>query len=138
MLNMAEAYIAAAAEANKLKRWEDPSSENVPNSRLDDVFHISVGPFNGGARSHAVQPITVEVMLTFWRRGFKDPEKGRRDAIDLAEKIAMTALKYKNHIGNDVKSVILNTIDPQVMREDNDNICRVQMSFTIGLSLGID
>lgn len=138
MLNLAENYIAAAAESQKLKRWDDPNAENVPATKLDGSYHIRVGDFIAGTKSHSTLPITVEITLRFWKSGYKDPEKGRRDAISLAEDIVKVALKYKNYIGNDVKSVILNSIRPEAMRQDNDNVTVVEISFTIGLQLGID
>lgn len=138
MLNVAEAYLIAAAESQGLKLWEDPSKDNVPATKLDSFFHIEVGTFSGGTKTHEVQSLNVDITLTFWRAGHKDPLKGRRDALDIAEGISKVALKYKNHIGNDVKSVILNSITPSNFREDNDNVSKIEMSFTLGLYLGIN
>lgn len=137
MLNIPERYIEAVALQHGLTRWEDPNTENIPVTKLNNVFHINVGTFNGDSKTNHTQPFTVDITLKFWKRGYRNPEESRRAAMDTAEKIAVTALKFNNYVGNDVKNVILNSITPQPMRADNDNITSVEMVFTVLIHLGI-
>lgn len=135
-LNASEKYIEEVAKRTGLKRWEDPSRENIPATKLDESYHLEFGSYVADTMTHCQVGLRQDVTLTFWKRGYKDPEEGRRQAMAIAEKFVVDVLKYKNYIGNDVKSVILNSITPTVLRSDNDNVTQVEISLTMGINLG--
>ena len=138
-LTLVKPYFITQCKAASLKEWPYAFNiENVPNSIIDNSFHVLLNTVDGIKLNQHVQELNCGASVTFWIKGYKDPSSGLDKAIAKSEELLKLCLKPSNRIGTCVKNIILNSVNFDRLADSNDNAIKVTMIFTALTSLAVD
>lgn len=131
-------YFKARCEAVNLVEHDDAFNvDNIPDTIIDDSFHVSFDTFNGIKSNQNDQEIAVPVSVVFFKKGFRYPSEGIDNALIKAEALIKEVQLPANRLGTVIKNI--STLDGQIepITLANDNIIRARISFNVILVLGL-
>lgn len=111
--------------------------DNIPDSILDDSFHVAFNSFLGVKSNQNDQEVSVPVTVVFYKKGFRYPNEGVDSALIKAEALIKEVQSPTNRLGTTIKNVT--TVDGNIepISLANDNIIRVRIVFNVILVLGL-
>lgn len=116
---------------------------NIPKTKLDISYHITLGPLASSPQSDRFILDSFPVIITIFKRGFRDPVLARDTVIQTANCIRLDMINPRNiqdykaaNDGNieDVQSV---SIIPTEIDPTNDNIIKVEIGLNVRLFFGV-
>lgn len=129
-------YFKARCEAVGLSEHDDSFNiDNIPDTIIDDSFHISFDSFNGIKSNQNDQEISVPVSVVFYKKGFRYPSEGIDNALIKAEALIKEAQSTTNRLGTVIKNVTTSDGVVEPITLANDNIVRVKIVFNVTLVL---
>lgn len=129
-------YFKARCEAVGLSEHDDSFNiDNIPDTIIDDSFHVSFDSFNGIKSNQNDQEISVPVSVVFYKKGFRYPSEGIDNALIKAEALIKEAQSTTNRLGTVIKNVTTSDGVVEPITLANDNIVRVKIVFNVTLVL---
>lgn len=132
MISSVLSYARARLAVLGYQEWTDGFNfENIPKTRLDSVFHLTLGDSLGTDIGQDNQ--TIETPFTI--RLFLAPNRNPKALIDQATQIAdiviADLLKASNRLTQTgIKTVWFNTMAIEPIANSNDNGVIIQFNFT--------
>lgn len=124
-------YFEARCRAVGMKKHPDAfNEENIPSSTLDETFHVLLGSFSGVSLNQAHQVITAPVTVSFWLKGYRDPDACIDRAVQKADALIKETLKNSNRLGTIIKNVSFSTMSLSQQNATDDNVVKVTLDFT--------
>jgi len=115
---------------------------NIPKNLLDKSYHITQGPLSG-IRNDDWQEDGAAVILTIFKRAFRDPVIARDTVMQTANCIRLDIIdpknveSYKSANDGNIESVENTSILPLELNENNDNIIKVEIELNVRLFFSI-
>ena len=133
-------YFRARLQNLSLVEWTDAFNfENIPNVKLNNIFHIDTTDFTNVRYSHANLELDIPVIIRTFKKGFRRLSEGYDDAIEKAESILKECCKIGNaKTQTNIKDVKFSSISIDPIADSNDNIFQITNSFVVNLVLDID
>ena len=133
-------YFKARLEALGFTQWADPLNvENIPSHILENSYHIESD--SGSVVSHNQYDMQLEipVVVTIFKKGFRDVEQGFENAITAIENIIKECCKAENaKAQTNIKDVELENYSLQAIDTTNDNVIKCNINFKVILILDVN
>jgi hypothetical protein len=111
--------------------------ENIPKTKLNKSFHISVPSIQGGAINHTHQDTVSGVEVSLFFCGFRNVGLAIDDAILSVETIVKDVCRVSNRT-RDVLNVVFEGAEFNPLNDQDDNSVAVTMSFTAQVVLCVE
>ena len=116
-----------------LKEWKDSfNTDNIPQTKIDDYFHINFGELSSAQADNWIQD-NWTCTVTIWKRGFSDVSSSFDSIIDTANCIRLKVIDPKAILTDNIHSIESNSITPEPIEDSNDNTIKVSLEFNIKL-----
>jgi hypothetical protein len=122
------------------KEWTDALNiENIPNTLIDNYYHINLGTFVSSPQSDQHIVDSGAVTLTIFKRAFNNTSGARDTVLDAAHCIRIDLINPKNvethkvSIDGNIEVVESSSISAIEIDESNDNIIKVEIEFNFRL-----
>ncbi len=127
------ALFRSSMESIGYEEWPDSFDfSNIPQSALDDRFHIEDGSISFAAQHQAFEvnyPLTIRV----FKKGGLSPTQAVDDGLDIADSVLAVVLAPANRFGAGIKGVVINSVLPEPYSASDDNDVIIKLEFTAKL-----
>lgn len=131
-------YFRSRLDGLGFTEWLDGfSTDNIPQTILNQAYHILVESTDGGPINHTHQDTNSRVRVRLFYRGYANPSVALDEALVGVETIVKDVCKVANRTSM-LLNVIFESADYQPLNEDNDNSVLVEMVFTARVILGVE
>lgn len=115
-----------------LKEHLDLSDENIPQTILDEHYHIEYGSSSDSQDDNELQT-SQSVTVKLFKRGFNKPITAMDTIIDKAHEIRRCIISTTATLGDDMLKVESISLTPEPIDETNDNTIKISLEFNIRL-----
>lgn len=137
-LSLIRPYFKARCEAVGLRSVGDAFNvDEVAASIIDMGFHVGFFNSTGIKLNQNDQEIESSVEVTFYLKGFRNPQDGFDKAVVKVEQLIREVEKPENRLGSCLKNVSLDSINIEPYSGDNDNLIKVRTAFDVVTSLNL-
>jgi hypothetical protein len=118
-----------------LRAWDDAFNlENVPESLVDIYFHVAYNDIAVSANTDISIEDSVSVVVTLWKKGFRDPVEAYDQLVDLGLCIRLNCLQPdKIRETDNIKQVESSSVLLEPIEDSNDNIIKLSLTFNARL-----
>ena len=140
-LSNVRGYFRTHFDAESYTEWKDGfNKDDIPNSIINKSYHI-LSPTIVQQNHNQIHLELVETIeTTFTLKGYRTPADAIDDAHteieDLLDRILGHSNRTKSVSG--IKNVVLDNIDIEPYSEDNDNMVRVTMRFSVLVMIDVN
>jgi len=129
-LGLIRPYYRDKMETLGYEEWPDAfNTENIPSTNLNKAYHLGAGPISTIQLDQNSTDVSLEVIVSFFLRGFSDPIEALDDAHTEAQTIIETIMNVADRTTGDVKNIELNSGDFVPLNDTNDNSVLGIVSF---------
>jgi len=118
-----------------LKAWDDAFNiDNVPESLIDTYYHVQYDNIATSTNNDISFEDSVSVVVTLWKKGFRDPISAYDELNDQALCIRLNCLQpSKINATDNIKQVESVSVISEPIEGSNDNIIRISLAFNARL-----
>jgi len=117
-------------EALDFHEWPDAfNTENIPSTVLDRAYHLGAGPITNLSLDQQSSNVSLEVIVSFFIRGFSDPIEALDNAHAEADAIILSVMNVSDRTTGDIKNITLNNGEFEPLNDTNDNSVIGLLSF---------
>lgn len=133
-LSNVRGYFRTHFDALSFTEWTDGfNAENIPGDIIDKAYHI-LSPTIVQTNHNQIHLELVEsIETTFILKGFRTPAETIDDAHTEIQSLLNRILGHANRTSSvsGIKNVVLDNIDIEPFSDDNDNMVKVTMRFSV-------
>lgn len=125
--------IVETASTSLVEHRDAFSRANIPESLLDNSYHIAPGVFVSNTRmQQAASIVRYRTVLSLFKRGFQDTSGAMDDIIDLGETLVEALLDPFSRTDN-VKQVLYNEmrLDDLAVESDHIIVCEIDLDIDV-------
>lgn len=111
--------------------------DNIPSSILNKAFCLEIGQINLVQTDQNILTLSCPVTVRFYLSGYRDPISAIDQSMVIAENLVIESQSCVNRFAAPLKNIVLGSILPQAIAEDNDNAVLTTVEFTALIILGI-
>lgn len=112
--------------------------DNIPDTIIDDTFHIEFNSFNGIKANQNDQEISIPVNIIFFKSGYRYSYEGIDNGLLKAEALIKEVQKPINRLGTVIKNVTTGSCLIEPISQSNDNTVRINLGFNVIMTLQLD
>lgn len=132
-------YFRARCEAVGLIEHENSFDiNNIPDTIIDDTFHIQFNSFNGIKANQNDQELSIPVTIVFFKNGYRYSYEGIDNALIKAEALIKEVQKPANRLGTIIKNVTTGSCLIEPISQSNDSTIMVNLIFNVIMTLQLD
>lgn len=120
---------------SNLKVWDDAFNiDNVPESLIDTYFHVQYNSVGVSTNNDISIEDSVSVVLTLWKKGFRDPIEAYDELNDLGLCIRLNCLQPdKIALTDNIRQVESVSVLSEPIEGSNDDIIKLSLEFNARL-----
>lgn len=129
-LGLVRPYYRTKMEALDFHEWPDAFNfENIPSTVLDRAYHLGAGPITNLGLDQKSSDVSLEVIVSFFIRGFSDPIEALDSAHTEAQAIIESIMNVADRTTGDIHNIELASGEFQPLSDTNDNSVIGVLSF---------
>lgn len=114
-----------------LREWPTAFSyDNIPSTILTDSYHMTIDPIVSGPSNHQVHKFDYPLTLRVFLKGFRDESESVDAAVKVGQDILCAVLQSSSRLGDTIKDIVPNSMQPIPLSGSNDNSIIIELSFT--------
>lgn len=120
---------------SNLKVWDDAFNiNNVPESLVDTYYHVQYNNVAVSSNNDVSFEDSVSVVVTLWKKGFRDPIAAYDELNDLGLCIRLNAVQpSKISLTDNIRQVECTSVTSSPIEDSNDNIVQLSLEFNARL-----
>jgi len=121
-----------------LVEWPDVFNfENVPSTELNERYHLDIGTVTLDSRNQLCMSMATTVTVRVWVKAFNELIEKRETALALAKSIMLDLSDFRNCTthSDELKNVVSSAFDLVPISDDNDNVFRLEMQFSVNFEM---
>jgi hypothetical protein len=120
---------------SNLKVWDDAFNiDNVPESLIDTYYHVQYNSVGVSTNNDVSIEDSVSVVITLWKKGFRDPIEAYDSINDLGLCIRLNCLQpAKIALTDNIRQVESVSVLSEPIEGSNDNIIKLSLEFNARL-----
>ena len=111
--------------------WTGFLSEEVPETILEQTFHVGVTSGVGNGINMHVLPVENRVVLTLWKKGYRNAVEAQDAGLTTIQEIMCHLLNPITRTRPAYRKIGFDSYDLLPIDLDNDSICKITMNLTV-------
>jgi len=131
-------YFRSRLESLGYVEWDDAfNSDNIPETILDNAYHIFLPSITGGPINHTDQSTESEITLLVFKKGYRNSNEAIDESILSVETIVKDVCKIANRTSL-LLNVVFNSADISKIDQSSDNAVVLELRFTAFVQIGVE